>query len=58
MRASPPAFHRTTVNLTPAHYEWLRRLAYERRRPLAAVIRDILEQARRRDEPQEPLPLT
>lgn len=49
--------HRTVVGLTRAQYEWLRRRGYERHVSLGALIREILEEARRKEEPQEPLPL-
>ena len=53
----PEALHRTTVALTPDQHEWLRRKSFEQRKSIALLIREVLEEARRRDEPQERLPL-
>jgi hypothetical protein len=57
MAADPDALHRTTISLTPQQHEWLRRKSFIERKPIAMLIREILEQARRREEPQERLPL-
>ncbi len=49
--------HRTTIALTPEQHDWLRRKSFEERKSIAMLIREILEEAKRRDEPQERLPL-
>lgn len=48
---------RTTISVTPEQREWLRRKEFETRREMTDLVRDILEEARIRDEPQERLPL-
>ena len=38
-------------------YEWLRETAFRRREPMAAIVREALEEHRRRLDPQLDLPL-
>lgn len=38
-------------------YEWLRETAFRRREPMAEVVREALEEYRRRLDPQLDLPL-
>jgi hypothetical protein len=49
--------HKTTVYLTPAQYMWLRQKAFTKTTTIAALLRDLAEIARLREDPQEELPL-
>jgi hypothetical protein len=39
-------------------YEWLRETAFRRREPMAQIVREALEEHRRRLDPQLDLPLS
>lgn len=39
-------------------YDWLREAAFRRREPMAKLVREALEEYRRRLDPQLDLPLT
>lgn len=58
MMAGRANLHRTTVSLTAEQYQWLRKRAYAQVTTIAAVLRDVVEEARRLDQPQESLPLS
>lgn len=58
MANAPQDLHRTTIYLTPRQYAWLRSKAFNEALTIAAVVRQILEAARRTEEPQEELPLS
>ena len=48
---------RMTTYLTKPQLNWLRGIAHERSTTIASIIREIVEEARRRAQPQEELPL-
>ena len=52
-----PDLHRTTLALTVDQYEWLRSKAFGERVSIAVLIRRLIEESRRREDPQERLRL-
>ncbi len=58
MARSTLELHKTTVYLTPAQYSWLRRKAFAKTTTIAALLRDLAEIARLREDPQEELPMS
>jgi hypothetical protein len=48
---------RTVIAISKRQQAWLRQKAYDRNASVAAIVRDILDEARRREQPQEELPL-
>ncbi len=48
---------RMTTYLTLRQLTWLRGVANERSTTIASIIREIVEEARRRAQPQEEFPL-
>ncbi len=45
-----PRWERIALQFTPEQYEYLRRRSYDERLPIAALVRDLVEIRRRRDE--------
>lgn len=57
MARTTPELHKTTVYLTPAQYSWLRHKAFARTTTIAALLRDLAEGARLKEDPQDELPM-
>lgn len=51
-----PEWVRLSVQLRPEQHQWLRRVAYEHRTTIAGLIRDFVDEARVRMQPQQVLP--
>jgi hypothetical protein len=45
------------IAFPPDLYEWLRETAFRRREPMASLVREAVEEHRRRLDPQLDLPL-
>ena len=45
------------ISFTEEQYEWLRRTSFQRREPMAALVREAVEEYRHRRDPQLGLPL-
>jgi predicted DNA-binding protein len=50
-------FVRLPIGFPPELYEWLRKTAFRRRRPMAEVVREAVQEYRERQEPQLTLPM-